>query len=178
MIQNSTRLPVTTYLGHTDRALSFIASDSIYFALGKYSPWDEKEDEKGYIPPAVDLEAEEVEELICMKRVRQKLMVVPDEAGEIEYDGGSWKVITNEEAIRLKSRWVYITMTMKYAEIDPTQYRQVALYNHVIPKEGITKELLLPEEIEDTGLLIALNNRGVITRQPDTRDIYSMIIEF
>lgn len=178
MVSSSQRLPVTTYLGHTDRALSFVESDSVYFALGRTSPWSDSENDKGYVPPEVDLSAVTLDELICMKKVTQKLMVVPDKTGEIEYDGENWKVVSNEDAIKEQSRWVYLTTTLRYSELDCYQYRQVGIYNRVIPNDGVTKDILLPENISDIGLLIACNNRGVVTRQTDTRDVYSLIIEF
>ena len=178
MISSSQRLPVTTYLGHTDRALSFANSNSVYFALGKTSPWSQDENDKVYIPPEVDLNANNLEELVCMKKVTQKLMVIPDPTGEIEYDGQNWKVVSDSDAIRLRSRWVYLTTTIRYNELELSQYRQIGVYNRVVPNDGVTRDLLLPAHIKDTGLLIACNNRGVVTRQPDTRDVYSMIIEF
>lgn len=178
MVSSSQRLPATTHLGHTDRALSFVESNSVYFALGRTSPWPGGENEKGFVPPEVNLDADNLDELVCMKRATQKLMVVPDKTGEIEYDGQNWKVVDNATAITRKSRWVYITTTIRYNELELSQYRQVGIYNRVVPNDGVTKDLLLPINIKDRGLLIACNNRGVVTRQTDTRDVYSMIIEF
>lgn len=177
MITSSQRLPVTTYLGHTDRALGFYESDSIYFALGKTSKWD-GEDLEGFIPPSPELNSVSLDELVCLKKTSQKLLVHPSDFGEIEFDGQYWKIITEEEAKNLQSRWVYVTTTIRYNEVDLAEYRQVGIFNRVVPKEGITDAVLTPENIEDLGLLIALNNRYRVTRQVDTRDTYSLIIEF
>lgn len=177
MVASSQRLPVTTYLGHTDRALGFYESESVYFALGKTSKWD-NEDIEGFIPPAPALDATTLDELACLKKTSQKLMVIPSDFGEIEFDGQYWKIITKEEAIKLQSRWVYLTTTMRYNEVDLAEYRQVGIFNRVKPKNGVTSEVLYPDEVDDLGILIALNNRYRVTRQIDTRDIYSLIIEF
>jgi hypothetical protein len=177
MVTSSQRLPITTYLGHTDRALDFYESESIYFALGKTSKWD-GEDEENFAPPSPEFDATEVEELVCLKKTSQKLLVYPAEAGEIEFDGQYWKIITPEEAKRLQSRWVYITTTLRYNEVQLTEYRQVGIYNKVQPKDGVVDDLLSPSQVKDFGLLIALNNRYRVTRQIDTRDIYSLVIEF
>ena len=177
MMTSSQRLPVTTYLGHTDRALGFYESDSVYFALGKTSKWED-EDMTGFVPPAPELDATNLEELVCLKKASQKLLVSPSDYGEIEFDGQYWKIITPEEAIKLQSRWVYITTTLKYSEIDLVEYRQVGIFNRVVPKDEVTSQLLTPDDVDDLGMLIALNNRYRVTRQVDTRDVYSLIIEF
>lgn len=182
MVESGQRLPVTTYLGHTDRALGFYESDSVYFALGKTTPWPPNETgtetDKGFIPPEPDLEARTLEELVCMKKVSQKLMVYPDESGEIQFNGTRWRILTKEQAIELQSRWVYLTATLYYDEIELTQYRQVGIFNRVQAKDGVTGTVLTPDQIESVGLLIGLNNRGITTRQVDTRDTYSLVIEF
>lgn len=178
MIESKQRLPITTYLGHVDRALGFYESDSVYFALGKTSKWDDTENDASFIPPEPELTATSLEELACLKKVTQKLLVYPEEGGEINFNGTSWKILTPEQAITLQSRWVYLTTTLYYDEVDLLQYRQVGIFNRVKPAEGVTNTLLLPGQVEDLGLLIALNNRGVVTRQTDTRDTYSLIIEF
>ena len=177
MVINSQRLPITTYLGHTDRALSFYQSDSVYFALGKTTKWD-GEDSDGFIPPAPDVEANGLEDVACYKKTTQKMLVMPSESGDITYAGQRWKVITPQEAIENRARWVYITTTMYYDEVAVTEYRQIGIYNRLQAKSGVTAQLLRPNQVEDPGLLIALNNRHRVTRQQDTRETYSVIIEF
>ena len=34
------RLPVTTIVGHVSRAISFFELSSVYFGLGRTSPWE------------------------------------------------------------------------------------------------------------------------------------------
>lgn len=177
MITSMQRLPVTTYLGHTDRALGLYESESVYFALGKTSKWD-GEDNSGFVPPEVPLNSQTLEELVCLKKVEQKHMVYPDESGEIEFDDQRWKILTTEEAVRLQSRWVYITTKLRYKEVELKEYRQVGIFNRTQLKSGVTDTLVLPNQIENLGLLIALNNRYRVTRQIDTKDTFSLIIEF
>ena len=40
------------------------------------------------------------------------------------------------------------------------------------------KKILLPEDIESVGILEVLDQRKVVTRNEDSRDTFSMIIEF
>lgn len=177
MITSSQRLPVTTYLGHTDRALDFYLSESVYFGLGRSKKWDD-EDNKEFVPPEPDMAATTLDQLACLKKVSQKQMVMPADSGDIEFDGQYWKILTTEEAKKQQSRWVYLTASLKYTEVNLTEYRQIGVFNRVAPKNGVVSDLLLPDDIADVGLLIALNNRYRVTRQTDTKDVFSLIIEF
>jgi hypothetical protein len=174
-------LPITTNLGHVDRAMAFYEENDIYFALGRTTPWEETETTNpNFVPPTPDPTATSLDELICMKKVSQKLLVMPADDGTIEYNKIKWKILSKEEAMQNQARWVYIKAELYYDEIDITSYRQLGIYTRVTKRSDVanTKTLLLPEEIKDPGLLIMLNNRHVVTRQPDTRDNYAMVIEF
>ena len=180
LIQRQT-LPITTNLGHVDRAMAFYEQDNVYFALGRTTPWKDTETtDPEFVPPTPDPTAEALDELICMKKVSQKLLVMPSDEGTIEYNKTKWKILTKEEAMQYQARWVYVKAEIYYDEIDTVNYRQMGIYTRVEKRSDIanSKTLLLPEEIKNKGLLIMLNNRHVVTRQPDTRDNYAMIIEF
>lgn len=173
-------LPITTNMGHVDRALAFYEENDVYFALGKTTPWSDTESNADFVPPTPDPTATGLEELICMKKVSQKVLVMPSEDGTIEYNKTRWKILNKEEAMENQARWVYIKSELYYDELDVVGYRQLGIYTRVERRSDVpnTKTLLLPEELKNKGLLIMLNNRHVVTRQPDTRDNYAMVIEF
>jgi hypothetical protein len=174
-------LPITTNLGHVDRAMAFYEENDVYFALGRTTPWvDNETTDATFVPPTPDPTATSLDELICMKKVSQKLLVMPADDGTIEYNKTKWKILTKEEAMQNQARWVYVKTELYYDEIDVVDYRQVGIYTRVTKRSDVanTKTLLLPEEVKDPGLLIMLNNRHVATRQQDTRDRYAMVIEF
>lgn len=172
------RLPIITNTAHCARALAFAESKDIFFAIGKQDPWGSNENDTDFIPPEPDVNATNLDGLIGMKRAERVSLVIPDESGEFEYQKIKFKTLTNEEAFKRKARWVLIETTIFYDELPPLPYRQIGVFSRVKPVAG--KELsnvLLPEDIEDVGILEVLNNRKAVTRQSDTKDTYFMVIE-
>ena len=173
------RLPVTTIVGHVSRAISFFELSSVYFGLGKTSPW-EGENQPDFSAPLPSVEAKNLEELIGMKKVDVKSLVVPDEEGTIVYRDQTWRRISAEEAINLGAHWVYIEASILYEELPAVAYRQIGVFSRVSLNEGVSlsKTILLPEDIANVGILEVLDQRKVVTRNEDSRDTFSMIIEF
>lgn len=173
------RLPVTTNVGHVSRAISFYEMNSVYFGLGKTSPWD-GESEEDFTAPLPSVEATELTELIGMKKVEIKSLVTPDDDGTIIYRDQTWRKISPEEAISLGAHWVYIETSILYEELPESAYRQIGVFSRVKPKSNIQigQKVLLPSEIESVGILEILDQRKVVTRNEDSRDTFSMIVEF
>lgn len=175
------RLPVVTYLGHTSRALSFYGLDDIYLAIGKTSAWqDDETTNENFIPPEPQLEDTELMELVGMKKLTRKCLVMPDDNGTIQYRNTTWKVISEEEAIANQARWVYVECCVYFDELPLVDYRQIGIFSRVQKADNVSvsQTVLLPEDIKSVGLLEVIDNRHVVTRQVDTKDVYSMIIEF
>lgn len=173
------RLPITTTVGHVSRAISFYELPNVYFALGRTSPWD-GESEADFSAPLPSVDARELDELIGMKRVDVKSIVVPDDEGSIVYRDQLWRKISTEEAIKLGAHWVYIEASILYEELPAVAYRQIGVFSRLTTKEGVEphKSILLPEDIENVGILEILDQRKVVTRNEDSKDTFSMIIEF
>lgn len=178
-VNMAVRLPITTTAGHTSRAISFYELGSVYFGLGRTSPWD-GENEADFSAPLPSVSAKTLDELIGLKKVDVKSLVVPDEDGTIVYRDQTWRKITPQEAITLGAHWVYIEASIEYNDIPATAYRQIGVFSRVVPtpEAGSLKSVLLPDEIESTGVLEILDQRKVVTRNEDSRDTFSMIIEF
>lgn len=178
------RLPVTTTVGHVSRAISFQEMNSIYFALGRTSPWageiEAAEAGEEFSAPLPSVEATELDELIGMKKVDTKALVVPDDEGSIVYRDRTWRRISAEEAIQLGAHWVYIEASIYYDELPATAYRQIGVFSRVALKEGVleSQSILLPSDIKSIGILEVIDQRKVVTRNEDSRDTFSMIIEF
>lgn len=171
------RLPIITNTAHCSRALALMEQGNLFFGIGRTTPW-EYENEEGFIPPEPDLDAENLDELIGLKKAERVSMVIPDENGEIEYANIKFKTLTKEEALKLKSRWVLIETTIYFEELPPVAYRQIGLFSRVTPVTGMeNSNLLLPKDIKDIGVLEVINNRKAVTRQSDTKDTYFIIIE-
>lgn len=173
------RLPIITNAAHCARALALVESGDLYIGIGRKSAWDNENEGDSFIPPEPDVDATNLDELIGMKKADRVLMVIPDENGEIEYANEKFRAISNEEAFRLKSRWVLVETTIQFKDLPPIAYRQIGIFSRVKAKEEHKeKDILLADEIEDVGILEILNNRKVVTRQSDTKDRYRMIIEY
>ena len=184
------RLPITTTAGHVSRAILFQQMPYIYFGLGKSTPWEgetyadehdgKNEDGSDFSAPLPNVDTTELDELIGMKRCDVKALVVPDDEGTVVYRDRTWRKISAEEAINLKAHWVYIEASVYYDELPARAYRQIGVFSMVKLKEGVAenKSVLLPEDIENTGILEVLDQRKVVTRNEDSRDTFSLIIEF
>ena len=172
------RLPVTTTVGHVSRAISFFELPNIYFGLGKTTPW-ENESDPSFSVPLPSVEKTSLDELIGMKKVSVKSLVYPDDAGTIVYRDKTWRKISADEAVRLGAHWVYIEAQVLYNDLPAVAYRQIGVFSRVQPKQTVSDpSTLLPSDIENQGILEIFDQRKVVTRNEDSRDIFSMIIEF
>lgn len=173
------RLPITTTAGHTSRAISFFELDKIYFAIGKTSAW-EGETEPGFVAPLPSVTTKTLTELVGMKLVSTKSLVYPDDDGTIVYRDQTWRRVSIADAIELGAHWVYIETSIEYDELPAVGYRQIGVYSRVTPKSTVpaSKKVLLPADIENVGILEILDQRKVVNRNEDSRDTFSMIVEF
>lgn len=171
------RLPIITNTAHCSRALALMEQGNIFIGLGRKSPW-EKENDEGFVPPEPNVDADNLDELIGMKKADRVSMVIPDETGDIEYAQIKFKTLTKEEALKKKSRWVLIESTIYFEELPPIAYRQIGIFSRVKPVSGKeNSKILLAKDIEDVGILEVLANRKVTTRQSDTKDTFFMVVE-
>lgn len=173
------RLPITPIIGHVSRAISFYELPNLYLGLGKTSPFP-GEKEKYFVCPPPDVNARTLDELIGLKKIEVKSLVYPDDNGTLMYKDRNWKKISVDDAIRLGGRWVYLEVTINYDELPAVGYRQVGIFSRVKPNEGLpqSKTILKPDEIQNVGILEVLDQRKVVERSEDSKDTYSMIIEF
>jgi len=83
-------------------------------------------------------------------------------------------------AISEGSRWVYVGTTIVYDELPLIEFRQVGLVSGLIRVTGIppAQNVLLPNEVEDYGILEVIQNRRKVTRSIDQRERLSLILEF
>lgn len=177
------RLPITTTMGHVSRAILFQQMPYIYFGLGRSTPWEgeleAEESGEEFSAPLPSVDATELDELIGLKRVDVKALVTPDGDGTVVYRDRTWRKISAEDAIKLQAHWVYLEASIYYDELPARAYRQIGVFSMVKLKEGVpeNKAVLLPEDIENTGILEVLDQRKVVTRNEDSRDTFSMILE-
>lgn len=165
----------STVYGHVSRALEFLKHDDLFFCIGRTSEWpDEKQ------PPAVDVNQVDVEEQVAFKKVEEKKLVVPDPNGSIFYMGDRYREVQADQAKAEKARWVFVSTELSGNEVPLEDFRQVGLYSSTKLKSTVPvgKTAVLPNEVEDAGLLEILDNRKVTHRQEDQSEKLSLVVEF
>lgn len=180
-------MAILTLQGHVSRALDFFHKDSIYMAIGKSTPWNKEtvkdfDSERDYdaLPPA-PANTDEFLEVIGYKKTEYRALVVQDDDGTLEYRGYKWKIVPEDEALEKGARWVYLSTTLTYNELPTDRpYRQVGVYTNTKLAEDTdpNKYNLLPEEVEDAGVLEVLDNRKPVYRDNDVRETIKLVLEF
>lgn len=177
------RLPVATTAGHVSRAISFCNLNSVYLGLGKTSPWEGETEAavagEEFSAPLPSVDTTELTELIGLKKVDVKSLVYPDDEGTIVYRTQTWRKVSEDEAISLGAHWVYLEVSILYEEFPAVAYRQIGIFSRVeLNNNTENSSVLLPADIKSTGILEILDQRKVVTRNEDSKDTFSLIIEF
>lgn len=143
-------------------------ANSTYLALGKTTPWTNEQ-----IPPASDPEATTLMELIGYKKVSSASLCRPLITGEtttfpiVTYGTAKFVLIPDAEAYRQKAMQVYYEAQIVGDELPLGTYRQTGVFTDVTPKDGVTKDNLLPTEVQNTGILQFIENKQYNNRTAD-----------
>lgn len=114
---------------------------------------------------------------IGFKKVSVKYLVVPDSSGTITYNSQKYLIVDPTDARDLNARWVYVETEFDYSELPIQPFRQLGIFSNLVRNNGVTADILLPNQISSTGSLVVLDNRKVIYRSTEQREIISYIIE-
>lgn len=193
---------VATYMSHTSKALNFyFNTKNLMFAIGRTSPWGTKVGESEYTEsnyPLPSLDTTDLTEIIGYKRYTDMFFVVPDDNGTYVVDGVKWKKVVptvinsdpteaKKELINLvkteKSRWLYISTILESVDFTGYTYRQLGLYSDLTIDytSGATdnKNVYLANEIiSESGILEVYQNRVMIARTSDQRELIAIVLEF
>ena len=168
-------MSVVTYKGHTKRAISWYNQDNIYMVIGRSSEWDDE------LNPPYPKPDDDIEEVICYKKVEQKYYVIQDDNGTIFYRGKMYRVLSEEEAWEKNCRWVFCSSWLNYDEAPVgVGYRQIGLCTDLEKNEGVPEGqyVLLPNEVKNGGDLEVLANDTVTLRSASKRERLAIIVEF
>ena len=181
-------MAICTLKAHVSRAMDFFNKDSIYFAIAKPTVWssfdlgqdyDSNHDYEGF--PPVPKNTDELIEIRGFKKVEFRAMVIQDDTGTLEYRNTKWKVVNIADAPDRGARWVYVSSYLNYDELPIDRpYRQVGVFTGLVPKPEVPigQYVLLPEQVEDMGLLEVIDNRKPVYRDTDVREHIKLILEF
>lgn len=178
-------MAVTTIKGHVSRALDFFARNDIYFAYGRTTAWANDAQGRNEGSPDFTLPLENVsdttlQELVAYKKTEVKHLVVPDANGTIAYRQRRWRIVPEAQAVAEGARWVYLQTTLAYDEVPLTDYRQIGVFSRLVKQSSVPagQLALLPKDVSNSGILEVTDNRRVITRQLDQKEILELVIEF
>ena len=180
-------MAICTLKAHVSRALDFYNKDNIYFAIGKSNKWtatdlDNFDPARDYDSnPPVPKNTDEMKELIGFKKAEFKAIVMQDDTGSLEYRGLNWKIVNPTEASTKGARWVYVSTDLSYDELPTDKpYREVGIYTGLKKKASIPDNQynLLPNQVDDVGLLEVIDMRKPVFRDTDVREKIKIILEF
>ncbi len=135
-----------------------VISGNIFIGLGRSTPWDDEDN-----PPTPSAELTNIEEPILYKKPdRLAFATIDDDNGTIPVLGHLYRLLSTEEARIVQCRSVLFQVSISILDFgEETSYRQIGLFNFLIPSEGNEmKTVLLPEEIDDVGYPFHIANRS------------------
>lgn len=180
-------MAICTLEAHVSRALDFYNKNSIYFAFGKTSKWGEDDvvnfdpNEDYDLNPPIPKNTDKMKEVIGYKKIEFKSLVVQDDNGSLTYRDTKWRIVKPEEAVDEGSRWVFLSAGLAYNELPADlPYRQIGVYTGLKTKDEISEAIysLLPNQVEDPGLLEVIDFRKPVYRDTDVRERIQLILEF
>jgi len=159
-------MPTTTLVSHIAAAILLQQRhEGAYLVLGKTSAWDNENN-----PPEEDPNTEAVSEVIGYKKVKQFSLARPLNTNEttsypvVTYGGQQWVLVPADKAYAEKARWVYVEAEVLPEDFPLGEYRQVGVHLDLVPKSGVTKQNLLPSEVESPGQLQFFENKELQNR--------------
>jgi hypothetical protein len=103
-------------------------SDSLYIGIGQQSAWADENN-----PPRTDPNDLIINQIIGYKKVEDKYMVVPDEAGSIQYRDSVWRVVSPVQfQFQLVAPIVESATSIQIASTDPTKLNTLTVGSKVM----------------------------------------------
>ena len=145
-------------------------ASSTYLAIGKKTAWTNEN-----TPPAGDPNTSVLQEVIGYKKVDKVSLCKPLTQNEstsyptITYGGSRYALIPVNKAYQEKATLVYFETEVLGTDLPTGTYRQVGIHSGLVPKDGVTKKVLLPTEVKSTGILQFFANKQFQNRTEEVR---------
>lgn len=169
-------MAISTTRSHIESAIDIQKRyNSAYLVLAKTTAWADESN-----PPNESEDLTDLTEVIGYKKVKRFNLARPLRAGEtaetvgfpvVNYASQSWALIPVDQAYAQGARWLYIEADIQPTDFPLGSYRQVGVHLNLVPKTGVTKQNLLPSEVQDKGILKFYENRELTTR---TASVYAL----
>lgn len=170
-------MAIAVYSGHVNRALQFYSQvPNMYFVLGNPASgkWNDEN-----VPDNPDPN-DNITNRIGYKKVGSAFLIVQDDEGTLVFNNKHWRIVQPENAYEEKARWVYLSAFVEYSELPvDVSYRQIGLTTELVIKDGILSTgALVPNQVENPGILQTLDNRPPIYRDATQKEHLVQVIEF
>ena len=175
-------MAIETLSSHVMAAISFKQDlPNLWYVMARPKPWDDEE-----IPPAEHMETTSLDEPIGFKRFEKAQLVVPVEnvegttplGNEIVYKGRQWQLVPDSEAMEKGARWVYLTVSIEPEDLPYSMFRQIGVIKGLKPNPSfISRNALAPNQVDDTGVLLAYDNRLSQRYSSDVKILEEIVIK-
>jgi len=166
----------------TLNALSLKQEVNLFLVIGRTSPWLDEEN-----PPTPLVTDTEVTELIYIKKISVKHMIIDDDPYDaygphVEVGGYGYMFVDDVDAFIQSAMGVYFSNTIYYSDIAPTNttFRQVGILLN--PKDSVgnllTNVEYLAASVDDQGEVLYLDSRIAVTRDESQSEKFEIILNF
>lgn len=167
-------MAIKTTRHHVTQALRFYEAPGKYFGIGRTTPWANEN-----APPANDPDVTGLDEPIGYKPLGTLQFMVPDPAGEFEYQGSIWRAVATENAIAEGAFHLYVTTTLNPADLPvDVSYREIAVFSGLQPIPGAGAGSLLHAQVADVGVIEVVDRRSPVYRAPGQDETLSLMLRF
>jgi hypothetical protein len=169
-----TETATSTVRGKVWQAIEFI-SHRFYFALSNASTaWS-----NDALPPIPSPNLTDMPEILGYKEVDIRSLAKPDNNGTILFKGQKYSLVATVDGYTQGAYWVYLKASVEPADLPLTTFRSVGLYIDLNRANGVpdSQKNLLPNEVQNAGLLFRAANFSATPRAGDKRNLCEWIIE-
>ena len=149
-------------------AAAAIKAQPLYMAWGSGDvAWDTD-------PAAEPADAIALVNELGRRRVTQVIFCQPDTQGELVVPTGRFTV---SEA---PTKYLYMRFSFDFTDAAASTIREVAVFSGTTPKASVPsgQEYIVPAEIEDPGLMLALEHIDALVRSASVRQQFEFVIQF
>ncbi|HDX8858940.1 hypothetical protein [Klebsiella variicola] len=145
-----------------------IKESSVHLAWGSGSvDWDASKPVESV--SALNLVAE-----VGRRKVTQAMFCKPDSAGEIVVSEGRFALSTEP------TQYLYMRFAFDFVDAEDEIIRELGVFVGTVAKDTVPvgQEYLLPEEVEEPGTLLVLENIEKLVRSPQIRQQFEFVVQF
>lgn len=149
-------------------AAAAIKAQSLFMAWGSGDPaWDTT-------PVPEPAEATALVNEIGRRRVTQALFCLPDPQGELVVPTGRF---TQSDA---PTKYLYMRFSFDFTDAPASTIREVAVFSGTTVKSSVPagQDYIVPSEIDNPGLMLALERIDALVRSASVRQQFEFVIQF